>query len=217
MFMLIPVFWCHTDDVWCYLTSSFYKLWSQGEIMKPRVDPQCGLLYKWEEQYGPFLRTRATSSNWKHGGVGILLVYNMRRLMSAQITSIYQLSFESRKGLVAWPSLLCFFCSQQKKVLCSYWLMCFLFFFLFHCSLPFSWCESFPTSLQLTDFGLARFYSSNTCPSKKDSEEKGGTFSYMPPEAFDLKYTPRQASDIYRWHSAELIPWSYKYCKTYLF
>ncbi|KAG8006000.1 Receptor-interacting serine/threonine-protein kinase 3 [Nibea albiflora] len=55
------------------------------------------------------------------------------------------------------------------------------------------------TSLKakLTDFGLARFYHSRSRNSKKDSEEDGGTISYMPPEAFDVSYTPTRASDIY--------------------
>ncbi|KAE8279347.1 Receptor-interacting serine/threonine-protein kinase 3 [Larimichthys crocea] len=55
------------------------------------------------------------------------------------------------------------------------------------------------TSLKakLTDFGLARFYHSVSRISKKDNEEDGGTISYMPPEAFDLSYTPTRASDIY--------------------
>ncbi|TKS93116.1 Receptor-interacting serine/threonine-protein kinase 3 [Collichthys lucidus] len=50
---------------------------------------------------------------------------------------------------------------------------------------------------KLTDFGLARFYHSVSRISKKDNEEDGGTISYMPPEAFDLSYTPTRASDIY--------------------
>lgn len=58
---------------------------------------------------------------------------------------------------------------------------------------------SFPPFLQLTDFGLARFYHSVTRSSGKDSEEEGGTISYMPPEAFDLSYRPARASDIYRY------------------
>lgn len=63
-------------------------------------------------------------------------------------------------------------------------------FFLFY---------SLSTFLQLTDFGLARFYQSVTRVSKKDSDEEGGTISYMPPEAFQLTYKPTQASDIYRY------------------
>uniref|UniRef100_A0A7N6ASI7 Protein kinase domain-containing protein n=1 Tax=Anabas testudineus TaxID=64144 RepID=A0A7N6ASI7_ANATE len=58
---------------------------------------------------------------------------------------------------------------------------------------------------KLTDFGLARFYHSVTRVSKKDSEEEGGTISYMPPEAFDLSYSPTQASDIY---SYGILLWS---------
>lgn len=52
--------------------------------------------------------------------------------------------------------------------------------------------------LQLTDFGLAKFYHSISRVSKRSSEEEGGTLSYMPPEAFDLQYSPTRASDIYR-------------------
>ncbi|KAM6908988.1 receptor-interacting serine/threonine-protein kinase 3 [Xenentodon cancila] len=57
---------------------------------------------------------------------------------------------------------------------------------------------------KLTDFGLARFYHSVTRSSKKDSEE-GGTISYMPPEAFNISYSPSQASDIY---SYGILLWS---------
>ncbi|KAK2899997.1 receptor-interacting serine/threonine-protein kinase 3 isoform X1 [Channa argus] len=58
---------------------------------------------------------------------------------------------------------------------------------------------------KLTDFGLARFYHSVTRVSKKNNEEEGGTISYMPPEAFDLSYSPTQASDIY---SYGILLWS---------
>ncbi|XP_036968134.1 receptor-interacting serine/threonine-protein kinase 3 isoform X2 [Acanthopagrus latus] len=58
---------------------------------------------------------------------------------------------------------------------------------------------------KLTDFGLARFYHSVTRSSGKDSEEEGGTISYMPPEAFDLSYRPARASDIY---SYGILLWS---------
>ncbi|XP_028993697.1 receptor-interacting serine/threonine-protein kinase 3 isoform X2 [Betta splendens] len=58
---------------------------------------------------------------------------------------------------------------------------------------------------KLTDFGLARFSYSVTRASKKDSEEEGGTISYMPPEAFDLSYSPTRASDIY---SYGILLWS---------
>lgn len=58
----------------------------------------------------------------------------------------------------------------------------------------------FSTSLQLTDFGLSRYYHSFTRSSKKNNEEEGGTNSYMPPEAFDISYSPTRASDIYRYH-----------------
>uniref|UniRef100_A0A671VVM6 Receptor-interacting serine/threonine-protein kinase 3-like n=1 Tax=Sparus aurata TaxID=8175 RepID=A0A671VVM6_SPAAU len=58
---------------------------------------------------------------------------------------------------------------------------------------------------KLTDFGLARFYHSVTRSSRKDSDEEGGTISYMPPEAFDLLYSPTRASDIY---SFGILLWS---------
>ncbi|XP_039996169.1 receptor-interacting serine/threonine-protein kinase 3 [Xiphias gladius] len=58
---------------------------------------------------------------------------------------------------------------------------------------------------KLTDFGLAKFYHSVTRVSKKDSEEEGGTISYMPPEAFDVSYSPTRASDIY---SYGILLWS---------
>lgn len=57
----------------------------------------------------------------------------------------------------------------------------------------------FPTSLQLADFGLAKLYHSVSF-SKKDRPE-GGTTPYMPPEAFNTSYKPKQASDIYRYQS----------------
>ncbi|XP_075884103.1 receptor-interacting serine/threonine-protein kinase 3-like [Nelusetta ayraudi] len=58
---------------------------------------------------------------------------------------------------------------------------------------------------KLTDFGLARFYSSTTRVSDKDSEASGGTYSYMPPEAFNLSYKPTRGSDIY---SYGILLWS---------
>uniref|UniRef100_A0A3Q3G9Q2 Receptor-interacting serine/threonine-protein kinase 3-like n=1 Tax=Labrus bergylta TaxID=56723 RepID=A0A3Q3G9Q2_9LABR len=59
---------------------------------------------------------------------------------------------------------------------------------------------------KLTDFGLSRFYHSSTQLSKKDTEtEGGGTLPYMPPEAFDVNYKPKQASDIY---SYGILLWS---------
>ncbi|KAI3375669.1 hypothetical protein L3Q82_003978 [Scortum barcoo] len=58
---------------------------------------------------------------------------------------------------------------------------------------------------KLTDFGLARCYHSVSRVSKKDNEEEGGTISYMPPEAFDISYSPSKASDIY---SYGILLWS---------
>nr|XP_046237441.1 receptor-interacting serine/threonine-protein kinase 3 [Scatophagus argus]XP_046237442.1 receptor-interacting serine/threonine-protein kinase 3 [Scatophagus argus] len=58
---------------------------------------------------------------------------------------------------------------------------------------------------KLTDFGLARVHHSVSRLSKKDGEEDGGAISYMPPEAFDLSYSPTRASDIY---SYGILLWS---------
>ncbi|XP_034020119.1 receptor-interacting serine/threonine-protein kinase 3 [Thalassophryne amazonica] len=59
---------------------------------------------------------------------------------------------------------------------------------------------------KLTDFGLARLSYSITRVSTKDNEEgEGGTISYMPPEAFELSYSPSWASDIY---SYGILLWS---------
>ncbi|XP_037538671.1 receptor-interacting serine/threonine-protein kinase 3 [Nematolebias whitei] len=58
---------------------------------------------------------------------------------------------------------------------------------------------------KLTDFGLARISQSVTRVSKKDSKEEGGTLSYMPPEAFEISYSPTRASDIY---SFGILLWS---------
>ncbi|XP_017292977.1 receptor-interacting serine/threonine-protein kinase 3 [Kryptolebias marmoratus] len=58
---------------------------------------------------------------------------------------------------------------------------------------------------KLTDFGLAKFSQSVTRVSKKDSNEEGGTLSYMPPEAFEISYSPTRSSDIY---SFGILLWS---------
>lgn len=77
-----------------------------------------------------------------------------------------------------------------------------------HSTLPFFFHVNLPLCfLQLTDFGLARFYSSTTRTSDKDSGSTCGTLNYMPPEAFTLSYKPASASDIYRWCSAERVAW----------
>ncbi|XP_058480475.1 receptor-interacting serine/threonine-protein kinase 3 isoform X1 [Solea solea] len=60
-------------------------------------------------------------------------------------------------------------------------------------------------NVKLTDFGLAKIYHSVTRASKKDSDDEGGTISYMPPEAFELEYAPTRASDIY---SYGILLWS---------
>lgn len=66
------------------------------------------------------------------------------------------------------------------------------------CSLHFLKVNLSLCFLQLTDFGLARFYSSTTRASDMDTGTKGGTTDYMPPEAFRLSYKPTKSSDIYR-------------------
>ncbi|KAM9717735.1 receptor-interacting serine/threonine-protein kinase 4 [Menidia menidia] len=58
---------------------------------------------------------------------------------------------------------------------------------------------------KLTDFGLSKLYHSITGTSRKENEEEGGTLKYMPPEAFQLSYSPAQASDIY---SYGVLVWS---------
>lgn len=58
---------------------------------------------------------------------------------------------------------------------------------------------------KLTDFGLAKVYRTMSRVSKKESSTEEGTLSYMPPEAFDLSYTPTKASDIY---SYGILLWS---------
>uniref|UniRef100_A0A8C6S851 Receptor-interacting serine-threonine kinase 3 n=1 Tax=Neogobius melanostomus TaxID=47308 RepID=A0A8C6S851_9GOBI len=58
---------------------------------------------------------------------------------------------------------------------------------------------------KLTDFGLAKVYHSMSRVSKRDTSTEEGTLSYMPPEAFDLSYTPTKASDIY---SYGILLWS---------
>ncbi|KAM3591302.1 uncharacterized protein V6R79_026350 [Siganus canaliculatus] len=56
---------------------------------------------------------------------------------------------------------------------------------------------------KLTDFGLAR---NDRSTSRNSSRSRsGGTYSYMPPEAFSLSYRPTDASDIY---SYGILLWS---------
>ncbi|KAK7910489.1 hypothetical protein WMY93_015173 [Mugilogobius chulae] len=57
---------------------------------------------------------------------------------------------------------------------------------------------------KLTDFGLAKVYSSSRL-SKKDGSTEEGTLGYMPPEAFELSYKPTKSSDIY---SLGILLWS---------
>ncbi|XP_031159695.1 receptor-interacting serine/threonine-protein kinase 3-like [Sander lucioperca] len=57
---------------------------------------------------------------------------------------------------------------------------------------------------KLTDFGLARISCSVT-QVPKNGEPQGGTFNYMPPEAFDPSYEPTRAFDIY---SYGILLWS---------
>lgn len=58
---------------------------------------------------------------------------------------------------------------------------------------------------KLTDFGLAKVYRSVSRVSRKDAASEEGTLSYMPPEAFELSYTPTKASDTY---SYGILLWS---------
>ncbi|XP_029932063.1 receptor-interacting serine/threonine-protein kinase 3 [Myripristis murdjan] len=58
---------------------------------------------------------------------------------------------------------------------------------------------------KLTDFGLARYSHSVTRASKRKNDDEGGTISYMPPEAFNISYSPTRASDIY---SYGILLWS---------
>ncbi|XP_008316289.1 receptor-interacting serine/threonine-protein kinase 3 isoform X1 [Cynoglossus semilaevis] len=60
-------------------------------------------------------------------------------------------------------------------------------------------------NVKLTDFGLSRLYHSVTQGSRKKNKDEGGTISYMPPEAFDISYKPKTASDIY---SYGILLWS---------
>ncbi|XP_047451233.1 receptor-interacting serine/threonine-protein kinase 3 isoform X2 [Mugil cephalus] len=59
-------------------------------------------------------------------------------------------------------------------------------------------------NVKLTDFGLAKFYHTVRRISKESNDE-GGTLSYMPPEAFSVSYHPTLASDIY---SYGIVLWS---------
>nr|XP_015797380.2 receptor-interacting serine/threonine-protein kinase 3 [Nothobranchius furzeri] len=58
---------------------------------------------------------------------------------------------------------------------------------------------------KLTDFGLAKFSQSFSRVYKKENNEEWGTLSYMPPEAFEISYSPKRASDIY---SFGILLWS---------
>lgn len=50
---------------------------------------------------------------------------------------------------------------------------------------------------KITDFGLSSVSATATNGSKDTSGGKGGTFKYMPPEAFDISYNPVRAFDSY--------------------
>ncbi|KAF7224584.1 receptor-interacting serine/threonine-protein kinase 3 [Nothobranchius furzeri] len=58
---------------------------------------------------------------------------------------------------------------------------------------------------KLADFGLSRVSASVLDKRKIPSEEVGGTYKYMPPEAFDLSYEPVRSFDIY---SYGILLWS---------
>ncbi|XP_030282042.1 receptor-interacting serine/threonine-protein kinase 3-like isoform X2 [Sparus aurata] len=58
---------------------------------------------------------------------------------------------------------------------------------------------------RLADFGLSRVSTSALTSSSEQTGETGGTYKYMPPEAFDASYKPVRAFDIY---SYGILLWS---------
>ncbi|XP_060922585.1 receptor-interacting serine/threonine-protein kinase 3-like [Limanda limanda] len=60
-------------------------------------------------------------------------------------------------------------------------------------------------NVKLTDFGLSKASQTQAQVTKTDLEDKEGTISYMPPEAFGLNYKPSRAFDIY---SYGILLWS---------
>uniref|UniRef100_A0A3Q0TCZ7 Protein kinase domain-containing protein n=1 Tax=Amphilophus citrinellus TaxID=61819 RepID=A0A3Q0TCZ7_AMPCI len=58
---------------------------------------------------------------------------------------------------------------------------------------------------KLADFGLSRVSTSALSSSEERTEVKGGTYKYMPPEAFNASYQPVRTFDIY---SYGILLWS---------
>ncbi|XP_036963741.1 receptor-interacting serine/threonine-protein kinase 3-like isoform X2 [Acanthopagrus latus] len=58
---------------------------------------------------------------------------------------------------------------------------------------------------RLADFGLSRVSTSAVASSREKTGEAGGTYKYMPPEAFNASYQPVRAFDIY---SYGILLWS---------
>ncbi|XP_061577966.1 receptor-interacting serine/threonine-protein kinase 3-like [Cololabis saira] len=59
--------------------------------------------------------------------------------------------------------------------------------------------------VKLADFGLSRTSVSALSSSQETQAESGGSYKYMPPEAFNLSYKPRRSFDIY---SYGILLWS---------
>ncbi|XP_061577968.1 receptor-interacting serine/threonine-protein kinase 3-like [Cololabis saira] len=59
--------------------------------------------------------------------------------------------------------------------------------------------------VKLADFGLSRTSVSALSSSQETQTETGGSYKYMPPEAFNLSYKPRRSFDIY---SYGILLWS---------
>lgn len=59
-------------------------------------------------------------------------------------------------------------------------------------------CNVFLLPLQVADFGLSRVSTSVLNSNRERKGESGGSYKYMPPEAFETSYKPVRAYDIYR-------------------
>lgn len=71
---------------------------------------------------------------------------------------------------------------------------------LFICDLNLSGilCNVFLLRLQVADFGLSRVSASVLNSSRERKGVSGGSYKYMPPEAFETSYEPVRAYDVYR-------------------